>query len=202
VSDQFYKLTSLMRDDYASMLVAEEIARHPDQYQTRHDLNFHPDFDPLIDSSQPGACAIEISPKLESYLPRLSDQCAALCVRLAEPGEWIVWVGLRDMARLIDMKARTSGRNTDQFGDMNFYTNLRPPRPVPGWGDKGRPRTLPRRANYGLLVHDAYRSVSVGAAAHLRISQVDYMRAIADVERPEAPKARRVLLRPQRPARR
>ena len=76
------------------------------------------------------------------------------------------------MARLIDVKGRTYGRSTDRFGDLNFYANIQP---FP---------TLPKRRHWGHLVHDRY-VVDTTKPDIIRISRLNWRRAIADMERLE-----------------
>jgi hypothetical protein len=37
---------------------------------------------------------------------------------------------VEDMGRVLDVKEKTRGRNTDQFGDMNLHTELDPRRKI------------------------------------------------------------------------
>lgn len=127
VFEQFYKAMYLIDTHYIAMLVAEEYHRAPSSYTTQ----------PLplgIDLYEgEGNLAIDFADDRDHYRRR-SMACSPIqysCCLLSTSDKPLIHsqrsFGVApDMARIIEMKTKTNGRNTDLFGSMNLHIKLDP----------------------------------------------------------------------------
>lgn len=180
VFDQFYKFTSLLRDDYASYLLADDYISNPDSYGEKYSMVDYPDLAPLL-SDRPSSFAVERPRNLDYLIPKQPTTRAIHVVAAEKNGSAIAWVGIEEMRDLISVKAATCGRNTTQHGDNNVYIILKP---------CIQKVQLPKKRHYAFFLNDrklnglATDSVS-GKAKQIALSYADYMRALDDIETPE-----------------
>ncbi len=175
VFEQFFKLTTLLFDDYASMLLAEDLFLRPERYPTRHSLAGRPDIGLLVDETEDDAFAFERDPEPWGLYPRLAESCIVHVMVPDTPPQFLSWCASTDLRRLMEVKRDTGGRNTTRFGTRNVYGNLRPTTPR---------TTLPRGRSYGFVIQDRLnRWYSLLNRQEVRISIADVARTLHDVER-------------------
>lgn len=179
VFDQFYKLTSLLRDDYASYRLANDYIANPDRYGAKYSLADYADLDPLLRDKH-SSFVVERPHNLDYLIPERPITRGMYVVAPESGGSVMSWVGIEEMRELLSIKAATFGRNTVQYGDQNVYIILKP---------CIQKFQLPKKKNYAFFLNDrTLRAIRVnpkpGEAKEIHISLADYMRAIDDIETP------------------
>ncbi len=129
--EQFYKLVYLIDTHYHSMKLAEIYQQNPGGYE----LEALPE-NPLFYKGEGNIC-INMDHKMVKDIIAQPYQCN--CVLFSTSTQPLMtsqrcFVIIRDMERVLQMKARTKGRNTDLFGTMNFHVILDPAYCYGGWG--------------------------------------------------------------------
>lgn len=181
VFDQFYKLTSLLRDDYASYRLANDYIANPDRYGAKYSLADYADLDPLLRDKHL-SFVVERPHDLDYLIPERLTTRGMYVVAPESGGSVMSWVGIEEMRELLAIKAVTLGRNTVQHGDRNAYINLKP---------CTQKVQLPKKKNYAFFLNDQTlrairKNPKPGEAKEIHISLADYMRAIDDIETPRS----------------
>ncbi|MBI5922840.1 MAG: hypothetical protein HY847_14500 [Betaproteobacteria bacterium] len=177
IFDQFYKLTSLLRDDYASFRLADDYIENANRYGTKYCLGNYEDLDPLL-LDKHASFAVERPHHLGYLLPEHPTNRLIHVIAPEAGGSGMWWAGMEEMRQLLSIKETTFGRNTVRHGDKNAYITLMP--------CIERPQ-LPKKKTYAFFLSDQTLKVqwmNSGILAPLRISNADFMRAVADVETP------------------
>lgn len=194
--EQFYKLTSLLRDDYLSMLCAGHHSEHPSSFPARLPLPRSRPLERLV-ADFGASFAVELPKNPWVLLPRMLDRPPGLLgfsvVCPAEEGHGLTWVALDTMVDVLHMKARARGRNTDRHGSLNCYANLQPCIPNPG---------LPRGKPFLFFVADRlvrFSGRNANVDGGFDISCADALRTLVDHENPEPDGRLRQALPPAQP---
>lgn len=172
VHEQFYKFTSLLRDDYAAHLLAHDLLAHSSTYGPRLALTDYHDLDPLIRDKR---ASFAVERPLD--LGYLFEGCVHFrTITVVQPrigGEVVQWAAVPALLEFLQTQSKSS-RNTDRFGDLNAYIAL-PAR----WGGVDAPEG---RA-YAFFIADRIAWRSHGAEGEtLPIFEADVQRTIFDFE--------------------
>lgn len=181
VLEQFYKFTWLLRDDFASDLLAQDIVKNPSHYPQRHRVADHPGLGPLV--GDPETSFLVSRPQNLDYLIEhcRSHTRGIRVMQVREGGNEIGWIGCQEMLEFLRAKS-ARGRNTEALGPLNAYIRV----PLP----KDATTTLPVDY-YGFFLQDKYNEfdeVVAGVATRRSVSVGDTLRAIVDCERVEPQK--------------
>lgn len=127
VFEQFYKGMYLIDTHYIAMLVAEEYRKHPSCYKSQQ----LPNNIGLYQGD--GSLALDFESDLDHYKlrPTACEPIQFSCCLLSTYDKPLMHsqrsFGVApDMARIIDMKAKTNGRSTDLFGSLNIHIQVDP----------------------------------------------------------------------------
>jgi len=175
VFEQWFKLTGLLYNDFASMLLAKDYLEHPTHYGPRFELSEHKDIDALIGDGGAGSFAFERPGSVDYLFPRARRLCQMVVVYMADKPEALQWTAPCDLVELLAVKDATGGRNTSVFGDNNCYGDLLPPVPDV---------TLPTGCSYAFVVKDRpFVEGQAGDGRTMRLSTADLHRAVWDIEK-------------------
>ncbi len=190
VFDQFYKLTSLIRLDFGAHVFAERYASSPETFPQRYSLSEVPDLDPLLHDKDRSFAVVRPA-NLDPLLPEPGGLVGVHVVRPEPGGEVLSWALPRSIERLLQVKAHTGGRNTDQFEERNVYVDLSPCIPEP---------RLPANRSYAFFLVDKHlrfggRGVQETEHLGIKISLADAGRALGDVDEPDLASVNEAALR-------
>jgi hypothetical protein len=164
--EQFYKLTSLLRDDIAAHLLTEDYHARPARY-----LPSMPIPAQLRElTTDPAASFLIVRPQnLDEYFKASMPTVNITVARVRESGECISWCAPLVLAGFLEEKFKT-WRNSTRFGNTNVYIQLPLPRSFWQGGEK---------RCYAFFLADGSGD-SVGDCR--RISKADVARALFDHE--------------------
>ena len=116
VFDQFYQLTELVYDDFASHWVGEQYRRFPDKFEHVHESK-----SPFM---EPGSLAIRQPVEDHSFIPTNIPTCATTVIDVNSL-EILTWVSVRPMAVALHFQeSAQDGRVADAGNGLNAYMSL------------------------------------------------------------------------------
>ncbi len=125
VLEQFYKLQWLLDTHYRSMLLAERYASDPASFTAHLVANDTPDGREAFEDTN--VVLIERSSQmLWDILPRSPHFVALSCCILGERLSQLTFGAEKEMSRLLTVKGKTRGLNTDRLGGRNCHLWLAP----------------------------------------------------------------------------
>lgn len=162
--EQFYKLTSLLRDDIAAHLLAEDYSAKPECYPPRLPLPMELQG---FTTDVAASFLIQRPSNLDRYFtgPTVNITVA----RIREQGECISWCAPMALAGFLEEKS-SSWRNSTKFGNANVYIQL----PLRRTGQTGR-----RGRCYAFFLTDGSGESD---GNRRRVSRADVTRVLFDHE--------------------
>lgn len=171
VFTQFFKLISLMSEDYLSHLIALDYEARPERYPKRYDLAHYHEFDGLI-GDKSNSFAVVKPRDIVNLFPPSDDEPVVTMLKPVERPE-IMWTQcLSGYHGFLEAKSRARGSNIDRADGLNCYAQLTV---------SAGPQRLPR-VPLAFFVND--RLFFEDSKEGFRISLLDLTRSLADVEKP------------------
>jgi hypothetical protein len=159
LTEQFFKLTSLLQRDYFAHRIATELRDKPERFGPRIPI---PEDAPIRQLAQHDDAAFVVDLPAAPNLATPGHTTRAIqVVRPRDGGEWVMWCGIEQMQSLLKVQSETCC-NSDVFLPLNIYVDLPP---LPG-------RTAPSAYVVRDIVHPA----------NPLLSRIHQMRALHDIE--------------------